>query len=70
MELEKLREAYDSLNDVVRGIESAVAAIDSMNFGTAKDHLNAAKSHAGEAKKKITMVGQGRNQKANRSKPV
>ena len=29
LELEKLREAYDSLKDVVRGIESAQAAIDS-----------------------------------------
>jgi hypothetical protein len=34
-ELEWLREAYDSLKDVARGIESAQACIDSMNFGMA-----------------------------------
>jgi hypothetical protein len=63
MQLEKLREADESLNDVVRGIESAVEAIDSMNFGTAKDHLTAAKWHLGEAKKRITMVGQSTKSK-------
>ena len=43
IELDKLREAYDSLKDVVRGIEAALACIDAMNFGMAKAHLNAAK---------------------------
>jgi len=64
LELEKLREAYDSLKDVVRGIESAQAAIDSMNFGMAKDHLNAAKWHTEQAKKSIAIVGQGKTQEA------
>ena len=66
-ELEKLREAYDSLKDVVRGIECALVSIDSMNFGLAKDHLNAAKWHTEQAKKSIAVVGKGKNQKASRS---
>ena len=50
-ELEKLREAYDSLKDVVRGIESGLVCIDAMNFGMAKAHLNAAKWHTDKAKR-------------------
>jgi DNA-binding FrmR family transcriptional regulator len=42
LEIEKLREAYDSLKDVMRGIASAQACIERMNFGMAKDHLTAA----------------------------
>jgi len=33
-----------------------------MNFGMAKDHLNAAKWHTEQAKKSIAVVGQSRNQ--------
>ncbi len=66
-ELQHLREAYDSLKDVLRGIESALTAIDSMNFGMAKDHLNAAKWHTEQAKKSIAIVGQARNPEARRS---
>jgi hypothetical protein len=32
-----------------------------MNFGMAKDHLNAAKWHTEQAKKSIAIVGQGKN---------
>jgi hypothetical protein len=68
-ELEKLREAYGSLKDVVRGINSAIYQIDNRNFDMAKAHLNAAKWHVGEANKKITDVGQNRNQKADVGQP-
>jgi hypothetical protein len=64
-EIDRLREACQSLNDVLRGIASAQACIDLLNFGTAKDHLKAAQWHAGEAKKVITSLGQAKNQKAN-----
>ena len=65
IELDKLREAYDSLKDVVRGIESAQAAMDLMNFGMAKAHLNAAKWHTEQAKKAITVVGQAKATKTD-----
>ena len=64
-ELEYLREAYDSLKDVVRGIESAQTCIDAMNFGVAKDHLKAARWHTEQAKKSLAVVGQAKNQKAS-----
>ena len=60
IELDKLREAYDSLKDVVRGIEAAQACIDAMNFGMAKAHLNAAKWHTEQAKNSIAVVGQAK----------
>ena len=66
LELEKLREAYDSLKDVVRSIEAAIGGIDAMNVGMAKAHLNAAKWHTEQAKKSIAVVGQAKNQKARR----
>ena len=62
-ELENLREAYDSLKDVIRGIDSALSSMESLNFGLARDHLKAAKWHIGEAQKKITAVGKNRSQK-------
>jgi len=65
-ELEKLREACASLNDVLRGIANAQDCIDLQNFGMAKDHLKAALWHAGEVKKIITALGQAKNQKASR----
>jgi hypothetical protein len=67
-ELEKLREACSSLNDVLRGIASAQDCMESQNFGMAKDHLKAALWHAGEAKKVITALGQAkRDKKLNQS---
>jgi hypothetical protein len=66
-ELEKLREACSSLNDVLRGMASAQACIELQNFGLAKDHLKAAQWHAGEVKKIITALGQSKNQEASRS---
>jgi len=58
-ELQQLR-AYYCLKDVGRGIESTQAALDLMNVGMAKAHLNAAKWHSEQAKKAITVVGQAK----------
>ena len=41
-ELDKLREAYNSLNDIIRGTESAQHSMEALNFGMARDHLKAA----------------------------
>jgi predicted negative regulator of RcsB-dependent stress response len=57
-ELERLREAYDSLKDVLRGLTSAQQCLDAMNFGTAKAHLTAASWHTKEAQKQIRFIGQ------------
>ena len=63
-EIEKLREAFQSLNDCLRGMASAEACINILNFGLAKDDLKAAMWHAGEARKALTIIGQTKNQKA------
>ena len=65
-ELAKLREAYDSLKDIMRAIESAKSCMELMNFGLAKDHLTAATWHAKQAKKAIALCGQAKNQKAGK----
>jgi len=52
-ELEQLREAYDSLKDVVREIESAVVAIDSLNFGMVKGPLKGSKVGVSEPKENL-----------------
>jgi hypothetical protein len=66
-ELEILREAYDSLRDVVRGINSAICRIENRDYELAKSHLNAAKWHTEQAKKSIAVIGQSKNQKASPS---
>jgi hypothetical protein len=68
-ELEKLREAFQSLNDCLRGMSDAEACIDILNFGFAKEHLKAARWHAEQAKKVIATLGQSKNQWASRSQP-
>ena len=55
----------DGLKDVLRGIDSAKDRIDALNFGMAKDHLNAAAWHVAQVKKAIALVGQAKNQKAS-----
>jgi hypothetical protein len=64
-EIDQLREACQSLNDVLRGIASAQACIELLNFGMAKDHLKAAEWHTRQAKKVIVDLGQAKNQKAS-----
>jgi hypothetical protein len=63
-ELDKLREAYDSLKDVIRGIDGAKHCLDALNFGMARAHLNAAEWHCQQAKKAIAVVGLSKNHKA------
>jgi len=62
-ELEKLREAYSSLKDVARGIQSALACIEAKDLALARAHLNAAKWHTEQAKKSIAVVGSSQKPK-------
>jgi hypothetical protein len=59
-EIEKLREAMSSLNDLCRTIEAGIAQIDVMNFGMVGPNLKAATWHAEQAKKFIREVGQSK----------
>jgi len=51
---------------VLRNIASAQNSLEAWNFGAVKDYLKNAQWHAGEAKKVITVLGQTKNQKADR----
>ena len=66
-EVERLREACQSLNDVLKGIASAQACLELQNFGLAKDHLKAAHWHAGEVKKVITALGREKTSRRSKS---
>jgi hypothetical protein len=56
-ELERLREAYSSLNDVTRNLASAQRCIKAQDQRMAEHHLRAAEWHAAQAKKTIAEVG-------------
>jgi hypothetical protein len=57
-ELERLRKAFASLNDVTRNIASVRKCIQKDDLRMAEHHLRAAEWHAGEASKAVTFVGQ------------
>ena len=57
-ELEQLRAAYRSLNDVIRNLTSAAKCIKNQDLRLAEHHLRAAEWHASQAKQAITLVGQ------------
>ena len=61
-ELEQLRSAYRSLNDVVRNLTSAAKCIKSQDLRLAEHHLRAAEWHASQAKHAITLIGQAKRQ--------
>lgn len=61
-ELEQLRAAYRSLNDVIRNLTSAAKCIKNQDLRLAEHHLRAAEWHASQAKQAITLVGQTKRQ--------
>jgi hypothetical protein len=61
-ELEQLRTAYRSLNDVIRNLASAAKCIKNQDLRLAEHHLRAAEWHASQAKQAITLVGQAKRQ--------
>ena len=63
-ELEQLREAWKSLNALLKNIENAEACLQNHDLKLTADHLHVAKWNVGEVKKAIKLVGQSKNQKA------
>jgi hypothetical protein len=57
-EVEQLRSAYRSLNDVTRNLASVAKCIKGQDLRMAEHHLRAAEWHLGEAKRMIAAVGQ------------
>ncbi len=61
-ELEQLRSAYRSINDVIRNLASAAKCVRTQDLKLAEHHLRAAEWHASQAKQAIALVGQAKRQ--------
>ena len=59
-EVEQLRSAYRSLNDVTRNLAGVAKCVKSQDLKMAEHHLRAAEWHLGEAKRILTAVGQSK----------
>jgi len=59
-ELDQLREAYRSLNDITRNLASAQKCLKQEDLRMADHHLRAAEWHVGQAKQKLATVGQSK----------
>ena len=59
-ELDQLREAYRSLNDITRNLASAQKCLQKEDLRMAEHLLRAAEWHVGQAKQRIGAVGQGK----------
>ena len=62
-ELEKLREAWRSLNDLLKNLNNAEACLQNHDLKLTSDHLKVAKWSVGEVKKAIAAVGQAKANK-------
>ena len=59
-QLDQLREAYRSLNDITRNLASAQKCLKREDLRMAEHHLRAAEWHAAQAKQRIAAVGQSK----------
>jgi hypothetical protein len=66
-ELEKLREAWKSLNGLLKNLTSAEACLSNHDLKLTADHLKVAKWNVDQVKKATAVVGQSKNQKVSRS---
>ena len=57
-EVEQLRSAYKSLNDVTRNLASAANCVKTQELKMAEHHLRAAEWHLVQAKRTIAEIGQ------------
>ena len=57
-EVEQLRTAYKSLNDVTRNLASAEKCVKTQDLKMAEHHLRAAEWHLEQAKRTIAEIGQ------------
>lgn len=56
-ELEQLRAAYQSLNDLLKNLTAAEACLRNFDLKMTGDHLKVAQWNAREARKKIEAIG-------------
>ena len=60
--IEKLRQAWMSLNTLLKNITNAEACLQNHDLKLTADHLKIAKWNVGELKKTIAAVGQAKSQ--------
>jgi len=60
-EQEQLREAWKSVNALLKNIEKHEACLQNHNLKVTADHLQVAKWNVGEVKKAIKIIGQSKN---------
>lgn len=56
-ELEQLRAAYQSLNDLLRNLQAAEACLKNFDLKMTGDHLKVAQWNAQQARMKIAAIG-------------
>jgi hypothetical protein len=63
-ELEKLRKAWRSLNDLLKNLSNAEACLKNLDLKLTSDHLHVAKWNCEQVKKVIAVVGQSKRHKS------
>ena len=66
-EIEKLREAWQILNALLKNITNAEACLQNHDLKLTADHLKVAKWNIGEVKKAIKAVGQSKAEPPNKT---
>jgi hypothetical protein len=66
-ELEKLREAWRSLNDLLKNLTNAEACLQNHDLKLTADHLRVAKWSVAQAKKAIRAVGESKKERASKT---
>ena len=62
-----MREAWKTLNDLLKNLANAEACLQKHDLQLTAVHLKVAKWNVGQVKKAIAAVGQSKSQKASRS---
>jgi hypothetical protein len=61
-ELEQLREAWKTLNDLLKNLSNAETCLKNLDLKLTADHLKVAKWNVEQTKKAIKIVGQAKRQ--------
>jgi hypothetical protein len=65
IELDKLREAWKLLNDLLKNLANAEACLKNLDLKLTGDHIKVAKWNVEEVKKAIAVVGQAKPQRSS-----
>ena len=66
-EMDQLRTAYRSMNDVARNLANAAQCVKDNDPRMAAHHIRAAEWHVTQAKQAIALIGQSRRKQENQT---